>query len=224
VVFGRLVDVVRNPAQLVLAAFVSLIVVGTLLLRLPIAFDPGAPHPGWHHSLFWATSATTVTGLGTVDISTFSVFGELVLLALVQVGGFGIMTIGSLLALVTMRRVGLRQRMLAQAEIGAIDMGELRSLIAAIARITVIVELSVAAILFAHLATTDDIGVGRAAYSSIFHGVSAFNNAGISLYSDSLTQFVDDPLVVFPITVAFVIGGLGFPILVELRRRVHPSQ
>ena len=103
------------------------------------------------------------------------------------------MTIGSVLALVASRRVGLRQRMLAQAEIGAVDIGELRYLISAIAKITLLVESSIAAILFAHLATIDDTGVGRAAYSAMFHGVSAFNNAGISLYSDSLTQFVDDP-------------------------------
>ena len=223
-VISRILGVARNPAQLVLAAFVSLIAVGTVLLRLPFAVDGGLEHPGWHDSLFWSTSASTVTGLGTVDISTFSLFGELVLLALIQVGGFGIMTIGSVLAIVASRRIGLRQRILAQAEIGAVDMGELRYLISAIAKITVLVESTIALILFAHLATVDDISVGRAAYSSIFHGISAFNNAGISLYSDSLSRFVDDPLVVFPITAAFVIGGLGFPILVEFRRRVRPRK
>ncbi|MDW3214276.1 MAG: potassium transporter TrkG [Ilumatobacteraceae bacterium] len=223
-IFGRILGVARNPAQLVLAAFVSLIAVGTVLLRLPISVDGGLDHPGWHDSLFWATSASTVTGLGTVDVSTFSLFGELVLLALVQIGGFGIMTIGSVLAIVASRRVGLRQRMLAQAEIGAIDIGELRYLIGAIAKITILVEGSIALILFAHLATVDDADIGRAAYSSVFHGISAFNNAGIALSSDSLSQFVDDPFVVFPITAAFVIGGLGFPILVELRRRIRPRQ
>ena len=171
-----------------------------------------------------STSATTVTGLGTVDVATFSLFGELVLLGLIQLGGFGIMTIGSVLAIVASRRIGLRQRMLAQAEIGAVDIGELRYLISAIAKITLLVESTIAAILFVHLATTGDTGVGRAAYSAVFHGVSAFNNAGISLYSDSLTRFVHDPLVVFPITAAFVIGGLGFPVLVEFRRRVRPKQ
>jgi len=218
------VGAVHNPAQLVLAAFVTLILIGTALLSLPFAFDSGVDHPGLLDSLFWSTSATTVTGLGTVDVATFSLFGELVLLGLIQLGGFGIMTIGSVLALLASRRVGLRQRMLAQAEIGAVDIGELRYLISAIAKITLLVESSIAVILFIHLATTGDTGVGRAAYSAVFHGVSAFNNAGISLYSDSLTQFVDDPLVVFPITAAFVIGGLGFPILVELRRRVRPGK
>lgn len=215
---------IANPAQLVLLAFVLLIALGTVLLSLPFSFDSGVEHPGFRDALFWATSASTVTGLGTVDISAFSLFGELVLLALIQIGGFGIMTIGSVLAIATTRRVGLRQRMLAQAEIGAVDMGELRSLIASIAKITLVVEATIAIILFAHLATVDGIGLGRAAYSGIFHGVSAFNNAGISLYSDSLTQFVHDPLVVFPITAAFIIGGLGFPVIVQLRRHLHPRR
>jgi trk system potassium uptake protein len=222
-VIRHVLAAVRNPAQLVVSAFVLLILAGTVLLWLPFSVDAGVEHPGFRHSLFWATSAATVTGLGTVDVSTFSLFGELVLLALIQLGGFGIMTIGSVVAIVSTRRVGLRQRMLAQAEIGAVDIGELRSLITAIAKITLAVESTIALILFAHLATADDIGLGRAAYSGVFHGISAFNNAGISLYSDSLTRFVHDPLVVFPITVAFILGGLGFPVLVELRRRRwHP--
>jgi trk system potassium uptake protein TrkH len=224
VVLRRLLAAVRNPAQLVVLAFVLLILVGTALLALPFSVDDGVAHPGLLDSLFWATSAATVTGLGTVDVATFSLFGELVLLALIQLGGFGIMTIGSVLALVASRRVGLRQRMLAQAEIGAVDIGELRSLISSIAKITLLVESTIALLLFVHLATVDGIGVGRAAYSGIFHGISAFNNAGISLYSDSLTRFADDPLIVFPVTAAFVVGGLGFPILVELRRRVHPRR
>jgi potassium uptake TrkH family protein len=224
VAIRRLLRVVHNPAQLVLAAFVTVILIGTALLRLPFAVDGDVAHPGLLDSLFWSTSAVTVTGLGTIDVSTFSLFGELVLLVLIQVGGFGIMTIGSVLAIVASRRIGLRQRMLAQAEIGAVDIGELRSLISAIVKITLLVESSIASILFLHLATTGDTGIGRAAYSAVFHGISAFNNAGISLYSDSLTRFVGDPLVVVPVTFAFVVGGLGFPVLVELRRRVSPRK
>ena len=215
----RVLAAIRNPAQLVVLAFVLLILAGTLLLRLPISVDGGMEHPGFRHSLFWSTSAATVTGLGTVDISTFSLFGELVLLALVQLGGFGIMTIGSVLAIVSTRRIGLRQRMLAQAEIGAVDMGELRTLITAIAKITIVVESVTALVLFVRFATIDGIGVGRAAYSGVFHGVTAFNNAGISLNSDNLTRFVHDPAVNLSVTAAIIIGGLGFPVLVELRRR-----
>ena len=217
-ILRRALGFARSPAQLVLAAFVALIAVGTLLLSLPWAYD-GGERAGFQHAVFWATSAATVTGLGTIDVSSFSLFGELVLLALIQLGGFGIMTIGSVLALVASRRIGLRQRMLAQAEIGAVDIGELRSLISAIAKITIVVELTIAVILFIHLATIDGNGLGEAAYSGFFHGVSAFNNAGISLYSDSLVRFAGDPWIVFPITAAFIIGGLGFPVMVDLRRR-----
>lgn len=110
--------------------------------------------------------------------------------------------------------------MLAQAEIGAVDMGDLRRLISAIARITIGVEAVLALILFVRFwqaGYTD--GPVEAAYSGVFHGISAFNNAGISLYSDSMARFVGDPVIVLSVTFGFIIGGLGFPILVELGRR-----
>lgn len=224
-VFERIMAGVHNPAQIVVGAFTLLILLGTALLRLPVAIDAGVEHPGTVDSLFWATSAVTVTGLGSTDVAVFSLFGELVLLALVQLGGFGIMTIGSVLALVASRRIGLRQRMLAQAEIGAVDMGELRTLLIAIAKITVIVEATTALVLFVRMATRDDSqSVGRSAYSAVFHAVTSFNNAGISLYSNNLEGYVDDPFVALPVSLAIIIGGLGFPIVIELRRRLRPRQ
>ena len=128
-------------------AFTAFIAFGTILLWLPISAD-GPGHIGLEDALFTSTSAATVTGLASTDIARFSLFGELVILMLIQIGGFGIMTIGSVLAIVASHRVGLRQRMLAQAEIGAVDMGDLRRLILAIAKITVAVELALAAVLF----------------------------------------------------------------------------
>lgn len=216
-----MLEAVRNPAQLVLLGFVLLILTGALLLQLPFAIDSGTQHPDFRHSLFWATSATTVTGLATVDVSVFSLFGELVLLALIQIGGFGIMTVGSVLAIVASNRVGLRQRMLAQAEIGAADIGELKNLISAIAKITVGVESTLAVVLFLRFSTKGDMGVGRAAYSAIFHAVSAFNNAGIALASDNLIGYAGDPFVLIPVSLAFILGGLGFPVFVELARRTR---
>jgi trk system potassium uptake protein TrkH len=221
---GHLVDSVRNPAQLVLTAFVALAAVGTLLLRLPFAIDEGAPSPDLVDAAFWSTSASTVTGLSTIDVRVFSTFGELVLLALVQVGGFGVMTIGAALALAASRRLGLRQRMLAKAELGAGEMGELKALILAIARITIVVELAIAIVLFATFRLRHGEPVGRAAYSAVFHAVTAFNNAGISLHSDNLVRYRDDPFVVLPMSLAFIVGGLGFPVLVEFIRRVRPSR
>jgi potassium uptake TrkH family protein len=214
---GLLLDRWRHPTQLVLAAFTALVLVGTVLLRLPFAIE--GEHPGLVDALFTSTSAVTVTGLGSFDVGRLSLFGELVVLGLVQVGGFGIMTIGSVLGLLASRRVGLRQRMLAQTEIGAVEFGEVRSLLGAIARITVTVEGGLALVLFLRLWQREAEPVGRAAYSGIFHAVTAYNNAGFSLYSDSLRRFVDDALICMPITFGIIIGGLGFPILVELRRR-----
>jgi len=208
-----------SPARQVVVAFTLLIALGATLLLLPVAVD-GTTGLGVEDALFMSTSATTVTGLATVDIATFSLFGELVLLALVQIGGFGIMTVGSVLALVASRRVGLRQRMLAQAEIGAIDIGELRSLIGAIARITIGVEGALALVLFVKFWRSGyEANAGAALYSAVFHAIATFNNAGISLYSDNLAQFVGDPVVVLAVTLGFIIGGLGFPILVEIHRR-----
>ncbi len=217
-VIGRLAGATKNPAQLVVGGFITLILIGTLLLRLPFAVDPGAIDLGWRDALFTSTSATTVTGLGTVDISTFSLFGELVILVLIQIGGFGIMTIGSVLALVALRRVGLRQRMLARAELGTVHIGEIRHLILRIAQITLVVEAAVAVALFVPFALEDGTGVVPAAYQGGFTAVSAFNNAGISLSPDSLVPFVGNPLVVLPVTVAFIVGGLGFPVILDVLR------
>jgi len=170
--------------------------------------------------VFTATSAATVTGLASTDITGFSLVGELVILVLIQVGGFGIMTIGSVLALVASHRLGLRQRILARAEIGAVDIGDLRRLIRAIAAITVAIEASLAIVLFLRFwQTGTEDGPVAAAYSGVFHAIAAFNNAGISLYADNLAGFVADPVVVLSTSMVFIVGGLGFPILVEWWRR-----
>ena len=200
-------------------AFTAFILFGTGLLWLPISAD-GPGHISLEDALFTSTSAATVTGLSSTDVSRFSLFGELVILMLIQVGGFGIMTIGSVLAIVASSRVGLRQRMLAQAEIGAVDMGDLRRLILAIARITVAVEASLAVVLFLRFWQEGyEDGPISSAYSGLFHSVASFNNAGISLYPDNLAGFVTDPVVVIGVSMGFIIGGLGFPILVEFWRR-----
>lgn len=216
---GGLLAEIRNPAQLVVGAFSAFILFGTALLWLPISAD-GPGHVGLEDALFTSTSAVTVTGLASIDISRFSIFGELVIMILIQIGGFGIMTIGSVLAIVASHRVGLRQRMLAQAEIGAVDMGDLRRLILAIAKITIAVESVLAVILFLRFWQGGyEDGPIASAYSGIFHSISAFNNAGFSLYSDSLARFVTDPVVVLSVSLGFIVGGFGFPILVEFWRR-----
>ena len=219
VAVGGLIEAINHPARLVVAAFLTLIAAGTVLLALPIAAD-GPGTIGVDNALFMATSAATVTGLASVDVTEFSLFGETIIMLLMQVGGFGIMTIGSVLVIVVWNRFGLRQRMLTQAEIGAVDLGDLKQLLLAIAKITLLVEGAVAFILFLRFWERGyEDGPLSSAYSALFHSVAAFNNSGLSLYPDNLTRFVGDPVIVFSVSAGFIIGGLGFPIIVELRRR-----
>lgn len=219
----HLIAAVRNPAQLVVVAFVVLILLGTALLSLPFAFDSGHSLPVLD-SMFMAASSVTVTGLATFDVTELSLFGELVVLVLIQIGGFGIMTVGSLLALFAARRMGLRQRILAQAEIGVVDQREMRKLLAGIAMITLAVEGIVAVVMATRLWISYDVNLGAALYQGLFHGVSAFNNAGIALYSDSLIGFSGDPVIVLTLSAAFILGGLGFPVIMEALRREGPRR
>jgi potassium uptake TrkH family protein len=214
----RFFDVIRNPAQLILAAYTALILIGTALLLIPAA-TVGKQGLAVRDALFMSTSASTVTGLATVSVDRFSHFGELVLLLLVQVGGFGIMTIGSVFALLAAHRLGLRQRQLAQAEIGAIEHGELRRLILAIAKITFLVEGTLAVILFLGFWVGNYESFWSAAYSGLYNSVTSFNNAGLSNYPDSMVRFANNAWITLPLTFGFVLGGLGFPVFVEAIRR-----
>jgi trk system potassium uptake protein len=208
----------RNPAQLVVLAFVVAALVGGVILSLPQATTADRSLH-FVDALFMATSALTVTGLGTVPMSQLSVFGDTVVLGLVQVGGFGIMSVGAVLVAILQRSVALRHRTLAQAELGTLAGIGVRRLLARIAIITMVAEATIALILMVRLTTSYDMRLLPAAAEAVFHGVSAFNNAGITLYDDSLIRFVTDPFVILPITAAFIFGGLGFPVMLEILER-----
>ncbi|TNM39819.1 TrkH family potassium uptake protein [Nocardioides albidus] len=208
----------RHPAQAVVLAFLLADVVGTALLMLPPA-RTGAGGADPLTALFTSTSAVCVTGLSTVDTPHYwSTFGQLVILALIQVGGFGIMTLASLLTIVVWRRLGLRSRLTAAAETKALGPGEVRRVLKGVLLITVSCELVVAACLTLRFALGYDEGWGRASYLGAFHAVSAFNNAGFALYSDNLVGFVGDPWICMPIALAVIAGGLGFPVWLEVLR------
>jgi len=211
-----------HPTRLVVVAYLAAIGIGTVLLRLPFAHDKSQPRPNLAHCLFTATSAVTVTGLVNVSPSTWSPFGEAMVLTMVQIGGLGIMTIGALLALRVSRRLELRQRMTAQAELGVLTLGEVREVVRTIFVATFAIEGVVAALLTGRLWQSGDEAFGGALWSGVFHAVMAFNNAGMSLYDDNLTRFVDDPIVCLTISVAIVLGGIGFPVLLQLARRQRP--
>jgi potassium uptake TrkH family protein len=208
-----------NPAAVLVGSFLVLIGVGSLLLALPIAVD--GTRMSWPDALFLSTSSVTVTGLVSFDIGDLSLFGEVVVLALIQVGGFGIMTIGTVIGLVTARRLGLRQRMLARAEIGSVEVGEVRRLVMSIARITLLLETLVAAVLAVAFAV-DGSPLGAAIYEGLFLSVSAFNNAGILPSAEGLMPFAGNAVVIIVTSVAIILGGLGFPVVIELTRRIRP--
>ncbi|MCJ1676164.1 hypothetical protein MTF65_02065 [Streptomyces sp. APSN-46.1] len=141
-------------------------------------------------ALFTSTSAVCVTGLVVVDTAThWSGFGEGVILALIQVGGFGIMAMASLLALLVSGKLRLRMQLTAAAETKSLGIGDIRRVLLGVAGCTLIVELAVGAFLALRLRFGYDRSFGEAAYSGFFHAVSAFNNAGFGLHGDSLTPY-----------------------------------
>ena len=213
--------VFRHPAQVVAFAFAVAILIGTLLLMLPVSRS-GSDAASFPTALFTSTSAVCVTGLVVVDTPSYwSGFGEAVILALIQVGGFGIMTLASLLGILVTRRMGLRTRLTAAAETKAIGLGDVRSVVIGVVKVSLIFEAATALILTLRFALGYDEPIGRATYLGVFHAVSAFNNAGFALYSDSLTQFVEDPWICLPIALAVIAGGIGFPVLFELRKELR---
>lgn len=210
----------QHPAQVVVAGFALAILVGWLLLLLPVSRS-GADGAPPIVALFTAASAVCVTGLLVVDTPTYwSGFGEAVILGLIQVGGLGIMTAASLLGLLVSRRMGLRSRLTAATETKSLVIGDVREVLFGVLRVTLVFEATTAVILTLRFALGHDVPLTSALYHGVFHAVSAFNNAGFALYSDSLMGFVTDPWICLPIAVAVIAGGLGFPVLFELRRQL----
>jgi trk system potassium uptake protein len=211
----------RHPTQFIVVGFALAIAVGTVLLFLPFARTGpgGAP---LLTALFTATSAVCVTGLVVVDTPAYwSNLGEVVILVLIQLGGFGLMTVGSLVGLLVSRRIGLRQRMTAQAETGALVLGDVRTVVLRVAAFSFFFEAVATTVLTFRFWSTYDEPFGEAAYLGLFHAVSAFNNAGFALYSDSLVAFVTDWWVSLTVALAVILGGIGFPVLTELRRNAR---
>ena len=206
---------------MVVGGFGLAVLVGTLLLMLPVA-QTGIDWTDPVTALFTATSAVCVTGLVVVDTGTYwSTFGEVVILALIQVGGLGTMTLASLLGLAISRKLGLRARVTAATETKAVGLGDVREVVIGVARTSLVVELAVAVVLALRFWAAYDVSPGRAAYLGVFHSVSAFNNAGFALWPDSLVRFATDPWICLPIAASVIVGGIGFPVILELRKRLR---
>ncbi|WIB27522.1 potassium transporter TrkG [Curtobacterium sp. MCSS17_015] len=215
----RRLRVLAQPSRVIAAAFAAAILVGTVLLLLPVSTTPGN-RATVVEALFTATSALCVTGHVVVDTGTFwSPFGQVVILALIQVGGFGVMSLATLLGLLVARRLGLRTRLTAVSETHGVGPGDVARVLRGVGLITVVVEASVAVLLTARWALAYDESPGRALWLGVFHSISGFNNAGFALRADSLVSYAADPWICLPICAAIILGGLGFPVIMELRRR-----
>ncbi|MFA6378158.1 MAG: potassium transporter TrkG [Candidatus Omnitrophota bacterium] len=201
----------RNPEALILCSFLMTILVGGCLLKLPYTVQPGVSL-SWIDALFMSTSATCVTGLSVIDIGTkFSFFGQMVILILIQVGGLGTMTLSLLFLMLLGRRASLTTRGCLASLSNEVDLRRIRLATFKIFIYSIVLELLGAILLFFYLQQKHDTGF--AIYSSIFHSISAFCNAGFSLYTESLVYFQHSAYVQCIIMALIILGGIGFIVM-----------
>ena len=170
---------------------------------------------------FTAVSALCVTGLSTVDPATYwTGFGQSVIMLLIQIGGFGILTAASILGLVLTQKMGLRARLNASAESKAFGLSDFRKILKRVLQLSLGIELVAATILTVrfHYGYAESWGVSM--WHGLFHAISAFNNAGFALFSDNLMSFQSDPIIQLVIDFSIILGGIGFPVMIESYRRL----
>ncbi len=214
--------VVRRPRTATLSplllvyGFLGVIAVGTLLLALPVSGKTGHFTP-FVDALFTATSAVCVTGLVVLDTGTYwSMFGQVVIVALIQIGGFGFMASATLLLLALGRRIGLRERLLIRESMGLDRLAGLVRLVKRIAVFTLLAEGAGAALFLVRF--SGEGSLGPAVWKSIFQAVSAFNNAGFDIFGNfrSLLDYQQDPLVVLVTAALVFLGGISFLVFADV--------
>ncbi len=212
-----------KPAQALVLGFAALIFLGGLLLTLPAATRSGQS-TGFLDALFTATSAVCVTGLVIFDTGTYwSPLGQMIIMILIQIGGLGFMTFGILFAILLGKKIGLKSRLLLQQSFNEFTLQGVVRLAIRVLLITLGIELSAAVLL--SLRMVPRLGFFRGVWFSLFHAVSAFNNAGFDIFGSvtgpysSLTAFYGDPLVLVVLAFLFILGGLGFTVMIDLVRK-----
>ncbi|MDX1806582.1 MAG: TrkH family potassium uptake protein [Paenisporosarcina sp.] len=204
-----------SPPLLIAGSFLFLVFMGTLCLKLPFATTTPI---SWTDALFVATSATTVTGLSVFDPgTTLTVFGEFVLMFLIQCGGIGLMTFAVALLIVLGKRIGLQNRIYLQESFNQNSVGGIVKLVKLILTFVLTVQIIAAIILTLHW--LPKFGFQEALYLSIFHVISAFNNAGFALFPDNLIGFSGDPIVNIVLSGLFILGGLGFTVVIDIYQK-----
>ena len=202
-----------NSFQIIVLGFAGVILAGALLLMLPVSSATHCVTP-FLSALFTSTTSVCVTGLIVVDTGTYwSVFGQAVILVLIQIGGMGVVTVAAAVTIVSGRKIGLMQRSTMQEAVAAPKMSGIVRLTGFIIRATLLIELSGAALLAPVFCR--DFGPIRGLWMAVFHSISAFCNAGIDLMGiripfSSLTLYAANPLVNLVIMALIIIGGIGF--------------
>ncbi len=205
-----------SSTQMVALSFFTVIFLGAFLLVLPVSVNEGKSI-SFIDALFMSTSAACVTGLATVSVvDDFSLFGQLVLMTLMQVGGLGIMTLSASMTIFLGRSFEMRDRVAMQDVLDVASMNELYDVIIDIVKFTFFIELWGMVILTIGF-TFDGFDFGKALYFALFHSVSAFCNAGLSLFNDSFESYANKPLIHGTIAALITLGGLGFVVIKEVR-------
>ena len=205
------------PPLTLLILYAALVAAGAVLLKLPLAHEPGAPDVSWSDAVFMSASAVTVTGLVVVDpASTFTLFGEAVIAVLIQLGGLGLMAFAVLVLGALGMPVGLTRSITLREDLGQTSLRDLGKLVRLIAVVFALCEgIGALALSFVFV---PDLGWAQGVWHAVFFSISAFNNAGFALFPDSLTAYGTDPLVVLTITALFIVGGIGFVVIADLVR------
>ena len=197
-----------------LTGFLAAIAIGTVLLALPVAHAPGF-HLSVSDALFMATSAVCVTGLSVDDPGTaLSPFGQAVLLLLIKAGGLGVLSVGALVAFTLGQRLGVVARLGLQAQTNRLEVGGVVRFVRGLLIATTAIELVGALALWPAFAR--DHGLAGGAWQATFHSVSAWNNAGFSLFADNLVGYAGHPWVAGVVAALFVAGGLGMVVVTDL--------
>lgn len=208
-----------HPTQIVVIAFGAVAIIGTLLLLLPISTAPGN-QTSLVTAFFTAVSAVCITGLTVVDTAThWSGFGQFIIMLLIQLGGLGIVSFATLLGLLISGRISLSDRLNTLSEAKIVGADSVPKLLSRILLVYFGFELILATYLSLRLHFSYGEDLLSAIWHGTFHAISAFNNGGFSLYSESMVLFNQDMFFIAPVMLAVVVGGLGFPVLIELHER-----
>lgn len=203
-----------SPPSILALGFLTLIIAGTLLLKLPVSHHGELP---WLHAMFTATSAVTITGLSVVNVGeAYTVFGKVVIMLLLQCGGLGFMTFAILAVMSLSPKLGLKQQIMAQETIGQTSLKKVTFTIKGVFLYSLFFEIVGTVILT--VAWLQDYNFAQALFYAAFYSISAFNNGGFSLFPNSLMSFADQYVITFTISMLYIIGGIGFLVLMDIKR------